>query len=249
MPVRPAIAIVAGAIATTIVGLTGATIGSQDLAGKLSQSADTVLTEAGLSVIEADFATANRWPSRHPLLSGAKDLDEQTRAKAANLVAALPGVGGIRWADGSMVASQGSQMSQPLTPLHCQDDVEALLRARTIRFEESSSAMDTASRDLLDEVAEALRPCLGSIIAITGHTDKSGPEPGNIALSRERAMAVRQALQQRGIPRDGLRAQGVGSREPVEGLASADPANRRIEFSVIATEPILPTPVDTPGPR
>jgi OOP family OmpA-OmpF porin len=98
-------------------------------------------------------------------------------------------------------------------------------------------------------VAAALRPCLGSIIMITGHTDSSGPEPGNIALSRERAEAVRDALVARGIPADGLRASGVGSRDPVDGLAPGDPANRRIEFSVIATVPIKPTPVDTPGPR
>jgi OOP family OmpA-OmpF porin len=141
------------------------------------------------------------------------------------------------------------QRTPPTNPLHCQEDVEALLRARTIRFEEASARIDAASSDLIDEVAEALRPCLGSTIAITGHTDVSGPEPGNLALSSERAEAVRRALRQRGIPADGLRARGVGSREPVEGLDPADPANRRIEFSVIATEPINPTPVDTPGPR
>ena len=33
------------------------------------------------------------------------------------------------------------------------------------------------------------------------------------------------------------------------GVDPADPANRRIEFSVIATEPLAPTPVDTPGAR
>jgi OOP family OmpA-OmpF porin len=68
-------------------------------------------------------------------------------------------------------------------------------------------------------------------------------------LSRERADAVRLALVRRGIPADGLRAQGKGSSEPVEGLDPADPANRRIEFSVIESVPIKPTPVDTPGPR
>ena len=57
------------------------------------------------------------------------------------------------------------------------------------------------------------------------------------------------ALIRRGIPRDGLRARGYGSREPVAGFPPSAPANRRIEFSVIATEPLLPTPVDTPGAR
>jgi OOP family OmpA-OmpF porin len=62
-------------------------------------------------------------------------------------------------------------------------------------------------------------------------------------------MAVQDALVERGIPADGLRVRGVGSSEPVEGLPPEDPANRRIEFSVLATQPVTPTPVDTPAPR
>ena len=167
-------------------------------------------------------------------------------ALGALAVAAIPGVGGIRWADGTALAQSAAAQVEPL---HCQEDVEALLRSRTIRFEEGSARIDAASRGLIDEVAAALRPCLGSIIAITGHTDSSGPEPGNLALSRERAQAIEAALMRRGIPADGLRTRGLGSRSPVQGLEPTDPANRRIEFSVIATKPIRPTPVDTPGPR
>lgn len=185
-------------------------------------------------------------PTRHLVLENAETLDEATRARVARAVAKIPGIGGVFWADGSAAAQ--AQAPQ-YTPLHCQEDVEGLLRSRTIRFEGGSSELVPASQVLLDEVAEALQPCLGSIIAVSGHTDNSGPEPGNLELSRERAVAVREALIRRGIPRDGLRARGFGSREPVEGLAPSDPANRRIEFSVIATEPLLPTPVDTPGAR
>ena len=34
-----------------------------------------------------------------------------------------------------------------------------------------------------------------------------------------------------------------------EGLDAADPANRRIEFRVVSTQPLKPTPVDTPSAR
>jgi OOP family OmpA-OmpF porin len=136
-----------------------------------------------------------------------------------------------------------------VNPLHCQDDVNGLLRTRTLRFEGGSARLDRASSTLVDEVAAALRPCLGSIIAITGHTDNTGLEPGNLVLSRERAVAVRDALVARGIPQDGLRTRGMGSQAAVEGLDPGDPANRRIEFAVIATDAVTPTPVDTPGPR
>ena len=246
MPIRPIIAISAGALATAALAVTGANMSAHEIQSGLEDRAAQVVAEAGASGVTARFASPSGWPSRHALLVGGGELDEGTRAKVARAIAAIPGVGGVRWADGSIRAER-AQMEY--TPMHCQEDVDALLRARTIRFEESSSTIDRPSQELLDEVAAALRPCLGSIIAITGHTDTSGTKPGNLALSNERAEAVRQSLMARGIPADGLRARGVGSSQPVEGLAPTDPANRRIEFSVIATEPLAITPIDVPGAR
>lgn len=239
------LAILAGGIVVFALAVLGATWNAPKLAARLSERAAAAIAEAGGTPVRADFAVAG-WPSRHPLLSGAEGLDETTRARIAQALAQTPGIGGIRWSDGTARVSSSREAPRPL---HCEEDVVALLRARTIRFEEASTRIDVASGELIAEVADALRPCLGSIIAVTGHTDSSGPEPGNLALSRERAESVRQALIRRGIPADGLRARGLGSAAPVEGLEATDPANRRIEFSVIAKVPIRPTPVDTPGPR
>ena len=246
MSLRPTLAIIAGAVLVAAIGLAGGRATAPEFIERLAAQAEVAIEEAGGRGVSASFVSTNGFVSRHPMLSGGQSLDEETRDRVAKAVAAIPGVGGVRWEDGSMRAQSGALT---FTPLHCQEDVDALLRARTIRFEESRSNIDAGSRELLDEVAAALRPCLGSIIAITGHTDASGTKAGNIALSRERADSVRRALIRRGIPADGLRADGVGSSEPVEGLAPEDPANRRIEFSVIATVPLEPTPVDTPGPR
>ncbi|HYD23338.1 MAG TPA: OmpA family protein [Croceibacterium sp.] len=235
-----------GALAVALMAAAGAQLTGPPLAARLAARAEQAIAAVGGAPVEARFTSANGWPSRHPTLAGGDTLGEGTRDRVAKAVAALPGVGGIRWADGRAFSQSAEAAVQPL---HCQEDVEALLRARTLRFEEGSARIDAASGELVDEVARALRPCLGSIIAITGHTDASGPEVGNLELSRARADAVLQALVRRGIPADGLRARGVGSREPVDGLEATDPANRRIEFSVVATQPIRPTPVDLPGPR
>lgn len=246
MKIRPRLAILTGALLVAAAGYGGARVTAPPLADRLSADAARAISATGASGVEARFANRLGTPTRHPRLIGGEQLDDAVRARVARAVAAVPGVGGVIWGDGS----QRTQVSEPeFEPLHCQEDVEGLLRSRSVRFEEASSALLPASELLLDEVADALRPCLGAIIAIIGHTDKSGAEPGNVALSLDRARAVREALIARGIPRDGLRAQGVGSQDPVEGLAPADPANRRIEFSVIRTEPLLPTPIDTPGAR
>ncbi|AKH44249.1 OOP family OmpA-OmpF porin [Altererythrobacter atlanticus] len=242
----PYLPIVAGALLCMALALAASRMNGAAMADDLAARAELAIAEARGAPVIAHFRTEGGLPTRHPLLSGGEELNEATRARIANVVAAIPGAGGIRWTDGSALAESSAA---PIRPLHCQNEVEALLRARTIRFEESSTRIDAASQQLLDEVAAALRPCLGSIIAITGHTDSSGPEPGNLALSADRAEAVRLALMNRGIPADGLRVRGMGSSDPVEGLDPTDPANRRIEFSVIATEAIVPTPVDTPGPR
>ncbi len=246
MATRPTLVVILGAVLVAALGAVGASTADDRLAGSLDRKTAAILAENEAAGITASFRTTGGWPTRHPLLSGAEDMDEGARARVARAVYEIEGVAGVQWADGTILAeSEGLQ----LTPLHCQKDVEALLRARSIRFEEGSSRLESSSVELLDEVAAALRPCLGSIIAITGHTDSSGPEPGNIALSRERADTVEQALINRGIPSDGLRTRGMGSQKPADGLEPGDPANRRIEFSVIATEPLVPTPIDTPGAR
>lgn len=246
MTFRPTATLIAGALLVAILAFFGGASGGGHMVAEMDRAAKAAITRAGGEPITARFVTNGGWPTRHAMLSGGKGVDEATRGRIAQAVATIPGVGGVNWADGSIVAEN---VALSFTPLHCQDDVEALLRARTIRFEESSTSFDPSSLELLDEVAAALQPCLGSIIAITGHTDSSGPEPGNLALSQSRAVAVKQALISRGIPGEGLRTRGAGSSEPAEGLLPTDPANRRIEFSVIATVPLAPTPVDTPGPR
>ncbi|ANU07363.1 OmpA family protein [Paraurantiacibacter namhicola] len=243
---RPTLALALGVFAVFMLAILGGRLTGAPIAAALEEEAARAIAAVDGTPVKAEFASPNGLPSRHPRLTGGEDLAESKRAEIARAVAAVHGVGGPVWADGTMQAE--SSVPQ-VDPLHCQDDVQALLRARSLRFEEGSARIDEGSSALVAEVADALRPCLGAIIAITGHTDSSGPEPGNLALSRERADAVRQALIARGIPADGLRARGVGSREPVPDLPPQDPANRRIEFRVVATNPIVPTPVDTPGPR
>ena len=133
--------------------------------------------------------------------------------------------------------------------LRCESELLGVLAERTIRFEESSAEFIPGSEELLDELATAMRPCVGAIVAISGHTDTSGSPKVNLALSQDRAQMVRRELIQRGIPGQNLIANGFGSSRPVEGLSPADPANRRIEFRVVSMETSRPTPIDTPAAR
>jgi OOP family OmpA-OmpF porin len=234
--------VLAGAVCAALIGAGAAVVHGPRLTARLAHASRQALDRAGAGSVLVSFTDGNGWLTRHPTLSGGQALDDAARIRAADAVAAVPGVGGVHW------AARGSHSLADKPALRCQQGVAAILRARSIRFAQASAAIDPDSLELLDEVAAALKPCTGSVIAITGHTDTGGDAAANLALSQARADAVRQALAQRGIPIAGLHARGMGDSRPLVGLDPADPANRRIEFAVIAPMVLVPTPIDTPGP-
>jgi outer membrane protein OmpA-like peptidoglycan-associated protein len=72
------------------------------------------------------------------------------------------------------------------------------------------------------------------VIELRGHTDPTGNEDKNDALSQRRADEVAKALASRGISQDTLRSVAMGSREPVRAAAAyLTELNRRVTFHVI----------------
>lgn len=82
----------------------------------------------------------------------------------------------------------------------------------------------------------------GYVLQVTGHTDSSGPEepvgnkPGNIKISNDRAMTVFNSLKRQGITSPNMTYKGVGSSEPIEGVDTRDPSQRRVTFKVVPKE-------------
>ena len=67
-------------------------------------------------------------------------------------------------------------------------------------------------------------------VMITGHTDKAGSLEVNCRLSQQRAEAVADYLNSRGVERRRLEAFGRGSDSPLPGVSAFDPRNRRVEI-------------------
>lgn len=245
VPLRIPSLVLAGAVACAALSFASLTAHGPAQIAALEASAARVVASAGGADVTVRLRTGGGWLTRHPVLDGGRSLRPDHRARIAAAVAAVPGVGGVQW------TADPARRQDAAAPggggMHCQRDVDGILKTRTIRFAEASAALDPASEGPLDEVAAALRPCAGSIIAVTGHTDAQGEEAANIALSLDRARTVREALVRRGIARADLRARGLGSAAPVEGLEPDDPANRRIEFSVVSPVSLKPKPIDAPG--
>ena len=73
----------------------------------------------------------------------------------------------------------------------------------------------------------------GSPVTATGHTDRSGPDAYNMALSLRRANTVKSALVAEGLAPSAISVVGKGESQPLVPTADGvrEPQNRRVEIS------------------
>lgn len=87
----------------------------------------------------------------------------------------------------------------------------------------------------LDRVATLLKTKTTRNASIEGHTDNIGTLALNQALSEQRALALRQALIERGIAAERLQSEGFAFNRPVASNANEEgrSLNRRVELVVL----------------
>ncbi|MDO4795729.1 MAG: OmpA family protein [Brachymonas sp.] len=103
-----------------------------------------------------------------------------------------------------------------------------------VEFDTGKATLRAASRAELDELAAALKES-GAAGEVAGHTDNAGQPQANLALSQQRAQAVKDYLVQQGVAADKLSATGYGMTQPIADNASAEgrQRNRRVQFRVM----------------
>lgn len=114
----------------------------------------------------------------------------------------------------------------------CRALFDATLRSQSVEFSRSSEQINSNAFALLDELILISADCPGASISITGHTDNTGNEATNRALSGARARAVLTYMEAGGIAADRMTAKGLGATRPLldEDSNRARRLNRRIEF-------------------
>ncbi|MBK9274282.1 MAG: OmpA family protein [Flavobacteriales bacterium] len=96
----------------------------------------------------------------------------------------------------------------------------------TVRFPRNGADLGPEQRIMLNEVFEQLARSSKDRVLITGYTDRSGDPALNLALSEQRARAVRDYLLARGIAPERLMVNYYGDSRSL----GRDPSERRVEI-------------------
>ena len=103
-------------------------------------------------------------------------------------------------------------------------------------FDSGKSTLRAESNKELNELAEFMSLKKSVVIEIAGHTDNVGSPEANQKLSEERAKAVKQYLEKKGIAPERVQAKGYGDTQPVadNDTAAGKQKNRRTEVHIIS---------------
>ena len=125
-----------------------------------------------------------------------------------------------------------------LKPGSSMKDLVAALNGSVINFGSGSAELPASGATFLQNAAADLKQMpAGYRLEIAGYTDNTGAAAVNVALSRRRADAVREALVKSGANADVLVAKGYGSADPIVSKDTPDGRlrNRRIEYRLLRT--------------
>jgi outer membrane protein OmpA-like peptidoglycan-associated protein len=104
-----------------------------------------------------------------------------------------------------------------------------------VYFETNAAVLQAISSVELDALVGYLKNTLNAQILIEGHTDNTGTSAQNNLLSLQRANAIANYLQQKGIAANRIQRKGLGASMPIaDNNTSAGRAqNRRTGFTII----------------
>lgn len=100
-----------------------------------------------------------------------------------------------------------------------------------VLFRVGTAELLPSAGQALDQLAAAMKASPGLRLRIGGHADRMGEPEKNLALSEQRAAAVRAYLVQAGIASERLSAVGYGDARPL--YPSPDARNRRVEVEAM----------------
>lgn len=112
---------------------------------------------------------------------------------------------------------------------------ERIFKLSNVHFETGTDVLSDMSKYELNNLVDFLNDNPDLRIEIAGHTDNTGDEDANVALSESRAQRAYDFLVEKGVNEEQLKTKGYGSAEPVDTNETSDGRanNRRIEIKFL----------------
>jgi outer membrane protein OmpA-like peptidoglycan-associated protein len=107
-----------------------------------------------------------------------------------------------------------------------------------LQFNLNSYELQAATKTNLDDLAKTLKKYDDTNILIEGHTDSSGEDAYNLKLSDNRATAVEDYLNTKGIKSSRITTEGYGESQPLDSndTEAGRQKNRRVEVAIYANK-------------
>lgn len=168
------------------------------------------------------------------LVSGDDAVDRRQRALIGAGVGALAG-GAIGHYQDRQEAELRAQLAGSGVSVTRIGDNITLNMPGNVTFATNSADLSPAFFDVLNSVSKVLKEFDQSVVEVAGHTDSTGSEDYNKALSDRRASSVSQYFAAKNISADRLIPIGMGELRPMadNSTDAGRQANRRVEITVV----------------
>lgn len=112
---------------------------------------------------------------------------------------------------------------------------EMTVTLNNVFFDFDKAVLKQESFAELNRIVELMSEREGLAIELRGHTDSTGPESYNLGLSKRRAQAVADYIENKGISNERLQVKYFGETEPAVSNDTREgrSKNRRVEFKIL----------------
>ncbi len=168
------------------------------------------------------------------LASGDDAVDRRQRAMIGAGIGALAGGATGYYMDRQEAELRAELQGTGVSVTRIGDNI-TLNMPGNVTFATDSSDLNPAFFDVLKSVSKVLKEYEQTVVEVAGHTDSTGSDEYNQALSERRASTVSQYLNSRGIRNQRLISIGLGEAMPVadNGSETGRQLNRRVEITMV----------------
>ena len=121
------------------------------------------------------------------------------------------------------------------------EGIKLVLNENAVRFDTNKSSLTAAAKANLDKLVPVFAEYPDTNITIYGYTDNTGRAEYNLKLSAERAAAVKNYLNSKGVSSSRFQVTGLGIADPIASNETVEgrSQNRRVEFAITANEKMI----------